>query len=159
MRVHILLLGLLAAITGCSPAAGPEATTEGPADGGATTDGGSDAAPLSKTSWAYIYATYFAPGSVGHCANATCHGVSLQGDFRCSSDAAACYAGLTATNAVLGAPLLDMTAPEKSLLLDTKHSPLVWFNAGGTMPEDTLNPNTTAAAEISAWIAAGAKAE
>jgi hypothetical protein len=148
-------MGLLAACASASTGgigaesdAGPtsDAANEGAAD--VTTD-------ANKLSWSYIYATYFANGSAGHCGNAGCHSAA-RANFVCATQAG-CYTSLTANNTNVGGQLVNPRSPSASVMLDPANSPIYWFNeAGGNMPEGALAPNAAAKAEIAAWINAGA---
>ncbi len=144
---RILAAHLLVATLGCSVPVGDRS-------GETSSDGGGDAGPVDKLSWTYVYATYFGPNTPGHCGQSGCHGATREG-FLCSSQAT-CYDGLTAMNTNVGGRMVDPSAPPRSLLLDPKSSPLIWFGPDGNMPRGALSPNDTAKAEITAWVAAGA---
>jgi len=117
-------------------------------------DSGTLAAPLpdggAAPTWSYVYATYFGPGSLGHCGNSGCHDI-VNNHFMCGTTAATCYQGL------LDGMLIDTTNPTSSRLVDPNRTPLSWYNTGGGMPYDmNFDPNATAGADIGAWVFAGA---
>jgi hypothetical protein len=110
--------------------------------------------------WSYVYRTYFAGTSKsdtpGHCGEpGICHQTksTVGGGKRwvCGLDPSTCYRGL------VGVGVLDPAHPEKSSFIDPGASILFWFNPGtGTMPQDETIPNDQAAADIRAWVLAGA---
>lgn len=119
------------------------------------TDGDADAGlpPPQGNTWSYLYAKYFGATSKtetpGHCGRSSCH-LNVNHGFRCGSDAHTCYAGM------LGAGLVDTSNPSHSLIARPE-SPLKWIApATGNMPLDDAVPNPQAAADILAWVAAGA---
>jgi hypothetical protein len=92
-----------------------------------------------EPTWAEIYARYFAPETPGGCARShACHAESM-------GDAAAAYEWLSQRGYIAGT---------QSPLVSTQNSCLRWF--GGNMPPRG-QPNATAARELTAWVAAGAK--
>ncbi len=100
--------------------------------------------------WTSVYDLYFGPGSPGHCNDTRCH-ASSRGGFKCGLTKDTCYTGLVASK------LLTTTAPTRSPLVDKSRSPLSWFGGTkGTMPRRGAS-NPKAAADIAAWINAGAK--
>ena len=114
-------------------------------------DGGVTIVPAEKKTWSYIYATYFGPGSLGHCGNSGCHQNS-RANFKCGATKDTCYAGLVA-NTQIG------TDASIQRLVDPTRTSLAWFNdrnGGGSMPADDPVPNGTAADEITAWATEGA---
>jgi hypothetical protein len=117
-----------------------------PDDGGATQDAPADSA--ANATWTYLYTTYFASGTPGHCGNGGCH-ASSQGGFKCGSDKTTCYNGLV-TAKLIGTT--NATQP----LVNPKVTPLAWFNSGGAMPEDNPVANPAAVKDLQAWVAAGA---
>ena len=139
---------------GSSGVAEPAAATGD--DAGATTiapppDAGAFEAAAANVTWkGTIYPSYFAPLSAGNCAQVGCHQTTRDG-FRCGTSADACYQGLVT------AGLVDPANPKASVLADPSTSPLAWF--GGTMPGGRPATNPKAVAEITAWVAAGAKNE
>lgn len=102
---------------------------------------------VQTPTWSSLYAQFFGPGTPGHCGDSGCH-ASARGGFACGTTKASCYAGLVASG------LVDAQAPASSPLGDRDTSPLAWF--GGGMPADRPTPNPTAAAAVTAWLAAGA---
>jgi hypothetical protein len=129
-----------------SPSENPGAAEDSGAPGAA--DGGAHVT-AAKGTWGYVYANYFAAGTVGHCGNAGCHAQVRQG-FLCGKDANTCYHGL------VNAGLIGTSAKTQPLV-DPKVTPLSWFNSGGEMPEDAPQANAAAAGDLQAWIASGAK--
>lgn len=121
-------------------------------DGGRPTTGeGADASPAALAApptWTELYATYFGPGTPGHCGSSRCHG-GLRGGFRCGFNKADCYDGL------VKAGLVNPANPTQSRLAIEDESPLVWL--GGAMPLDNPAPNPAAAAAVKAWVTAGAQ--
>ena len=110
-------------------------------------------APKGNT-WSYLYATYFAGTSAaatpGHCGASRCHLNTFHG-FRCGPDGNTCYAGM------VGVGLINPAQPTSSLIGQTNNSPLVWTDpANGIMPLDEAKPNPQGAADILAWLDAGA---
>jgi hypothetical protein len=106
-------------------------------------------APSDKTTWSYIYGTYFGSGTPGHCGNAGCHQTIRRG-FACGTDKSSCYNGLVAVG------LIGTRAPTQPLV-DPTASPVAWFNQKtGSMPADNPVANTLAEREVRAWVAAGA---
>ena len=136
----------LALLFGCSGA-----VSDPPGSGGGATEGSAG----DKRNWSYIYATYFGPGTPGHCGDARCH-AHPRGGFECATKDG-CYLSLTGTNPNFATPLVDTKNWANSALVDPAQSPLIWFNASGTMPFDNAVPNSAATAEIGAWISAGAR--
>ncbi len=125
-------------------AAAPDGGTNPPVD----TDGGA-------LDWQGLYTLYFAPETVGHCAN--CHSGGLAG-FTTGTTADSMYQGLVA------AKLLDATNPSASPLGTPGKSPLAWYNVpqaghttlAGLMPQDGANADPAAAAAVTAWVVSGA---
>jgi hypothetical protein len=119
-------------------------------------DAGNLAAPLPDggpaPTWTYLYATYFGPGSLGHCGDSGCHNI-VNNHFMCGTDQATCYQGM------LDTPLIDPMNPGDSRITNPERTPISWFNTGGGMPYDVNGsmPNKAAADEIAAWVYAGAK--
>jgi len=99
-----------------------------------------------------LYASYFAPGTPGHCATAGCHADPGHTVWLCGETKGDCYAGM----ATVG--LIDTSDPTHSSIADAHRSPLAWFNpTGGNMPFDAQAPNDEARDAIAAWVAAGAR--
>ena len=99
-----------------------------------------------------LYTRYFAPGTAGHCADSGCHG----GQFviwLCGSDKDTCYRGMTSP----ASGLIDTEMPNASLMIDTRSSPLSWFNPNGPMPQDTPGAFPEGRDAIRAWVAACAE--
>ena len=148
----LVSLSLLPACTVHTIASPTDSGTVNPQDAALSPDSGADASVIDagdKTTWNYIYATYFGPGSVGHCGNSGCHAV-LKANFACGSQAA-CYESLVTRQ------LIGVEASVQPLV-DPQATPLAWFaNGNGSMPQDKPVANATAANEITAWAAAGAK--
>jgi hypothetical protein len=127
-------------------------TAGGPPDAGAPDVGpgresGVDAAGVAPT-FTQLYNTYLGPGTPGHCNNAGCHASTPRGGFLCGTTKSSCYAGLVSAGLVTPGP------NAASSPLGSDQSPLAWF--GGGMPLDDPSPNDTAAAAVTAWLAAGA---
>jgi hypothetical protein len=111
--------------------------------------GGNDptATPAVAMTWTQIYGLYFGPGSLGNCsASATCHQSNIAGFF-CGTNKASCYNGL------VGAGLITMPNPQTSSI-GASTSILAWFGQGNMPPG--AGANAQAAADIRAWVMAGA---
>jgi hypothetical protein len=115
-------------------------------DSGATNEdsGGGPSAPT----WTDVYTAYFAASSLGRCGSSGCH-VSSRGGFKCGSDKGTCYQGL------VNAGLVDATNGAQSAIADKSQTPLSWYGNGGNMPGG--GANAKAAADITAWVNAGAQ--
>ena len=94
--------------------------------------------------WSTIYASYFAPGTIGHCAGGGCH-TNTVGGFACGNSKSSCYQGMVSAGLVSGT----------TSRLAGANSPLTWFGQGGGMPTGG-GVDSQAAAAIAAWVAAGA---
>ncbi|MFO0678876.1 MAG: hypothetical protein U0169_20275 [Polyangiaceae bacterium] len=100
--------------------------------------------------WTQIYDRYFGPGSLGHCGDANCH--REEGDqFKCGTTKDECYQGLVNKDLILVAD------PRRSRLVNRVRTPLAWYGTVGQMPKNEVRVNKTAADEIDAWVAGGAK--
>jgi hypothetical protein len=144
-----LALPLALAVVGCSGGGG-DATGGSSGTSGVVTDP-APTTPSSAKTWTAIYAAYFGPGTPGHCGNSGCHATVRVG-FACGATKDSCYAGLVAKG------LIDPANPSGSLLVDSSRSPVAWFDTtNGIMPKDAPEPNAQAAADIRAWVGAGAK--
>jgi hypothetical protein len=151
MRSLVLCIPIAVLAVACASAPDSQSTA---GDGG----GEASAAPLTPGTWSYVYATDFAPGSQGHCANPSCHGDGSRGGFQCGATKESCFAALTSSVITSrGRPLVDLNAPAASLILDAQDSPVAWFSDQGNMPQDYPFPNARAKADLQAWLAAGAK--
>lgn len=74
--------------------------------------------------------------------------------FLCGQTITQCYQGM------VDGRLIDPQNPLMSRLVDPNSTPLAWFGTGGNMPFDkNSTPNPQAAADIGAWIFAGAKSD
>jgi len=144
--MRIASLAFAAALAACSDGSGPTATLVADA-GDPDAASAADAGPPPDT-WTAVYAAYFGRGTPGHCGNAGCHAILLNG-FQCGPTKDTCYQGL------VNASLVSLKDPASSPLVDRAQSPLAWF--GGLMPQDNQAPNAAAAAAVKAWITAGAK--
>ncbi len=122
------------------------------------TDAGIDGAPVlpppEGNTWSYLYEHYFSGTSTaqtpGHCGEGRCH-YNLFHGFRCGADGNTCYAGM------VGVGIVNPSDPARSRIGSFTSSPLVWVNlTGGVMPLDNAYPNPQAAADILAWLDAGA---
>lgn len=120
------------------PAPTPDAGPTPPADAGPSP---------STATWSTIYGDLFGPNTPGHCGNSGCH-QTIKGGFLCGTSADTCYQGMVT------AGFLTPDDPTHSPIIDPNNSPLAWFNGG--MPLDNSDPNDAAAAELTAWIQAGA---
>jgi hypothetical protein len=138
----------------------------GPPDGGDASgatrcfDG---AAPPSD--WATVYNDLFSSAleSKGNCGSGDCHGLMGGGPGNLTINpwtASATYQAFTRqqTNAPGNGILVDLDAGPASAALigDPALTPLAWFGAGGNMPYDNPFVDPCAAAEVTAWLAAGA---
>jgi hypothetical protein len=126
--------------------------SDGGAEEAAVADAGAppnDASTGPAPTWTELYATYFGPGTPGHCSGTGgCH-TNQRGGFKCGANKNECYAGLVAAELVM--PLQPAASP----LGVEGESPIAWF--GGGMPLDNPVPNAAAKAAVKAWLAAGAK--
>lgn len=95
-----------------------------------------DDEPPAAGTFGAIWANYFGPATMGHCAN--CHGEM--------ASAASSHAFLTAAGQLSGTT---------SKLVVPGQSRLTWF--GGTMPPGGPASYPEAASDLKAWVAAGAK--
>jgi len=128
----------------------------GPAEpdaGQATPDASTAVDASGAPTWTQLYATYFGPGTLGHCSGTGgCH-TNVRRGFKCGTSKSECYAGLVT------AGLVTPATPSASPLGIPGQSPLSWL--GGGMPIDDPAPDPVAsdqaAAAVRAWIAAGAK--
>lgn len=150
MRLVFPLLPLAMLALACA-----SAPVSKPADDDAG-DGGASQSPLTPGTFSYVYANYFAPRSIGHCASSRCHGDFTHGGFQCGASKDDCYSGLT-TNVITtrGRALVDPSTPLGSLIVDPKDSPLAWFSGDGTMPEDSPHANDKAKNDVLTWLQAG----
>lgn len=99
-----------------------------------------------------LFATYFAPGTAGHCATGGCHADPGHNVWLCGTTKDSCYAGM------LDVGLISASDPTHSLIADPARSPLTWINpAGGVMPLDAQGENDAGRDAIIAWVAAGAR--
>jgi hypothetical protein len=105
----------------------PDATPREQVDAGNLAAPLPDGGPAPK--WSYIYATYFGPGSLGHCGDSGCHNI-VNNHFMCGTDQATCYQGM------LDTPLIDPMTPSNSRITNPERTPISWFNTGGGMPFD-----------------------
>jgi len=98
-----------------------------------------------------IYTNYFAQGKAGHCYN--CHYSGGPGSpvFQPMGPTQVDF-----YNALVASKLINTVTPAASPLISPTASPLAWFNTSGNMPADNPVPNAPAAADIAAWVAAGA---
>lgn len=131
----------------------PDASAQliAPADAAASDGGGGSlCAPAGSAAPTYtqLYATYFAPGTPGHCANAGCHGDPGHSVWLCGSTPASCYSGM------VGVGLIDVANPTSSLIADPANSPLSWINPDGPMPAGARGSNPAGRDAIVAWVAA-----
>lgn len=133
---------LFAAVTfGCGSAA--DRTTP---DSGAPVDAG------PAPTYSDLFNRYFAPGTLGHCATAGCHGDPGHTVWRCGPTKDDCYEGMVTVG------LIDSAQPSHSALADVHRSPLVWLNPeGGNMPLDAQAADEGAREAIVAWVLAGAR--
>jgi hypothetical protein len=113
----------------------------------ASTTGTDSGGPTAPT-WTEIYTGYFAASSLGRCGSSGCHS-SSRGGFKCGSDKDTCYQGLVTAGYV------DATNGAQSAIADKTQTCLSWFGGGGNMPGGSANAK--AAADISAWVQAGAQ--
>ncbi len=104
--------------------------------------------PVNAPTWTTIYSSYFAPGTLGHCSGGSCHSNAV-GNFLCGNSKASCYQGL------VNAGLISTNDPTSSRIAGAT-SPLTWFGQGGDMPTGG-SANPTAAADVAAWVSAGAQ--
>jgi len=105
---------------------------------GSTQESSIPSARLEPT-WGLIYARYFAPETEGGCGRAgACHRSQ-------TADAASTYEWLSERGYIAGT---------QSPLVSPTNSCLRWF--GGNMPPRG-QPNASAARDLNAWVAAGAK--
>jgi hypothetical protein len=103
----------------------------------------------SAPTWDEIYASYFAASGLGQCGSSGCHSSTRNG-FKCGSDKDTCYEGLVIAGYV------DTTNGAQSAIADKNETPLAWFGNGGNMPLGG-GANAKAAADITAWVHAGAQ--
>jgi hypothetical protein len=145
-----------------------------PFDAASCFDGGK-----APTSWPIVFADLFGPGTTadggyktpGHCGNANCHGSPNDAGYMNSSGqfdlyknwtAKGMYAALT-TQMTQDGVLVDLEAGAANAVLGDIHkTPLSWFGpdpatgiAGG-MPQDWPHTDLCLAAEVTAWLKAGA---
>jgi hypothetical protein len=145
MKRELLGVVLLAFI----PACGSGDPAAPPADEPIAFEQADAGAPARKAgepgTWTYVYNTWFAAGTPGHCGD--CHGSFARGGFLAGSTKEQFYQGMVKAGLV-------------ERLGDPQRSPLAWVSPAGSMPADAVpTPNAQAKADISAWIAAGAKSE
>jgi hypothetical protein len=114
--------------------------------------------PAQPATWVYVYDTYFAPGTMGHCQAQGCHasgtGARSFGDTRSALYDAFASRGLI----VPGSPA------SASPLLDPSRSRLSWVNPGGNMPSGDLRTpcdlgSLAAVAAMRGWLDAGGARE
>jgi hypothetical protein len=98
-----------------------------------------------------LFATYFAPGTPGHCATAGCHADPAHTIWLCGTTKDSCYAGMVDQG------LIDPANPAASAIGDPTASPLSWINPSGAMPFDTAGPLPAGRDAILAWVAACAQ--
>jgi hypothetical protein len=126
--------------------------TSGDDDGG--TLAGDDAS--DPTDFQSVYSLYFASGTAGHCGD--CH-AGGRGGFTTGTVADTMYQGLIADGQI------DVMHPTQSPIGVSSQSVLSWYNVpeqgktslDGRMPDDNAVENDTAAAAVTAWVAAGAR--
>ena len=153
--VPALATALFAVTVGSLPACGSgqgadgTGDTTGALDDDAVTDDAADGGAKTTLTWTKIYDEAFGPGTPGHCGNSGCHG-TIQAGFLCGSTAATCLAGMKTKG------LLSTKAPKTSTLGSTTSSPLRWVHTGGVMPADNKTAEPKLAADIEAWVKAGA---
>jgi len=124
-----------------SSSSSSSSSSSGASDAGKDGATGDGAVPPT---WTQIYNAYLAAGAtVGHCGDVGCHANTLKG-VQCNNKAN-CYTTLKNTGYING------TA---SKLTITGSSPLTWFN--GNMPPGGPASSPAAAADMKAWVAAGA---
>jgi hypothetical protein len=153
MRSFLIFIPFAVLAVACASAADSQARS----DGGSSRAGDTGPPPAPGT-WSYVYANDFAPGSKGHCANPSCRGDVPRGGFRCGPTKDSCFAALKSdVIPSRGRPLVDPSAPATSLILDTQVSPVAWSSDQGNMPQDVPFQNSSAKAEVEAWLMAGAK--
>jgi len=118
-----------------------------------------DPGPAQPTTWSYLYDTYFAAGTVGHCGNAGCHQTGALGSFLCGTNKDTCYSGLVASGQVT--PNAGASSPIANPAQGA--SALAWFGpraVGGSivefMPRDQQLQNVRAVAALCGWVKAGA---
>ncbi len=118
--------------------------------------GNFDGGAPQPTTWTYVYNTYFAPGTAGHCAN--CHGTVAHDSFISGTTKDSCYAGLVTVGQIT--PASGTTSP----IGNPAKSALSWFGPARTlgtginvfMPADNRQLNAAAVAAVCGWVAAGA---
>jgi hypothetical protein len=118
-----------------SGAPGDGGVPDAGADGGVADGGGTEGDGGGAPTWQFLYNTYFAAGTVGHCSN--CHVTA--------NSATGLYAWLVEKGQIAGTD---------SALARPGDSRLTWF--GGTMPLGGPADLPQAEADITAWVAAGA---
>jgi hypothetical protein len=121
--------------------------------------------------WATVYGDLFGPAlqSKGNCGSSDCHGSAGGGPGNLTINPwspSATYQAFTRqqTNAQGNGILVDLSAGPASaaLLGNPALTPLAWFGAHGTLPSQWNMPydnpvaDPCAAAEVTAWLAAGA---
>jgi hypothetical protein len=125
----------------------------------------------APTDWATVYEDLFGPTlqSKGNCGSSDCHGAAGGGPGNFTIDpwtSSATYRALTRqqTNATGNGILVDLSAGPASaaLLGNPALTPLAWFGAHGGLPNEGNMPyddpvaDPCAAAEVTAWLSAGA---
>ncbi len=118
--------------TGSAPPP-PDASTKPPPDSGSTPPP-VDAGPSAPT-WTSIFTKYLARGTKGNCTQ--CHSQM--------SSASAAYSYLSGTHQISGT---------SSAIISASKSDLSWY--GGNMPPGGPRTYPAAAADLAAWVAAGA---
>ncbi len=103
---------------------------------------------LDNAEWQNIYTTFVGPGTPGHCGNSGCHSGTNGGWSVGSNPTASSF-----LSAWIQRGLISPANPNASLIASAS-SPVVWFNAGGSMPEDNQTANSQAASAIRSWLAA-----
>ncbi|MFL5305294.1 MAG: hypothetical protein ACJ8F1_08775 [Polyangia bacterium] len=118
--------------------------------------GNFDGGAPQPTTWTYVYNTYFAAGTAGHCAN--CHGTVTHDNFLSGFTKDSFYAGLVTVGQIT--PASGATSP----IGDPAKSALAWFGPARAlgpginvfMPADNRQLNAAAVAAVCGWVAAGA---
>ncbi len=132
---------------------------DGPApapDAGAPAGGGPDAGPadagVAAPTWRSIFDRHLGPGTAGHCPD--CHTPSdagtARGLFSCPPDPHGCYAGLVRSGK-LGA-MGDLRATLRWFVTDGRRGAMPKADANTPVADE----NPQAAADIEAWLRAGA---
>jgi hypothetical protein len=162
--VRTLLASLVCTVVvGCAAPANEEGgnalfDAAAPDDGSVCSETNVDAG--TGTTWGDLYLDYFGPMGEASCAgNGQCHGTTTQPGFTasgyvCGPTAAACYSGITSSNAGL-VTIGDTTDDPTTSGL---YAVLRKCSGGGSMPKEPANFMFTSGdmARITAWIKAGA---